>query len=99
MRKCTLPPLWIHVAGNRLDLEHKQILESSQWLDDAIISASQNLLKNQYPAVGSLQPPILASNLAMEPQIGEFVQVLNLHENHWIVVSTIGCQPGFYQCV
>ena len=78
----------------RLDLGHKEVLESSRWLDDAIIAASQNLLKNQHPAVGSLQPPVLASNLAMEPQIGEFVQVLNLRENHWIVVSTIGCQPG-----
>ena len=35
-----------------------------------------------------------ASVLAMEPQAGEFVQVLNLHENHCIVVSTIGCKPG-----
>ena len=87
MGKGTSPPLWCHVAGIRLDLGHKEVLESSRWLDDAIIAASQNLLKNQHPAVGSLQPPVLASNLAMEPQIGEFVQVLNLRENHWIVVS------------
>ena len=99
MGKCTSPPLWVHVAGIRLDLGHKEVLESSRWLDDAIIAASQKLLKNQHPAVGSLQQPVLASNLAMEPQIGEFVQVLNLWENHWIVAYTIGCQASMYMTV
>jgi hypothetical protein len=70
-------------------------LQSSQWVDDQIVTASQNLLHQQHPGVGSLQPPILASQLAMEPQGGrEFVQIVNIGHNHWITLSTIGCQPG-----
>ena len=31
----------------------------------------------------------------MEPQGGrEFVQIVNIGHNHWITLSTIGCQPG-----
>ena len=72
---------------------HKQILQSSRWLDDLLITASQNLLHQQHPEVGSLQPPVLATQLAMEPQGGEFIQIVNI-KNHWITLSTVGCQPG-----
>ena len=64
------------------------------WVDDQLITACQNILKGQHPAIGSLQPAMLASELAMEPQGGEFVQIVNLNENHWITLSTVGCQPG-----
>ena len=93
-RSLKTPSPWCEIAGIRLDSNHKKILESSGWLDDAIITVSQNLLKAQHPAVGSLQPPILATKLAMEPQTGLFVQILNMEENHWLAVSTFRCKPG-----
>ena len=70
------------------------MLETSEWLDDAIITAAQYSLKSQHPAIGGLQPPVLATKLAMEPQTGEFVQILNIQRNHWMLVSTVGCQMG-----
>ena len=66
------------------------ILLSDEWLDD--LSCVQNMLQRKYPAVGGLQPPLLAQKFAMEPQTGEFVQVLNIASNHWITISTIGCK-------
>ena len=30
----------------------------------------------------------------MEPQGGEFVQIVNIHGNHWITPSNVGCKPG-----
>ena len=30
----------------------------------------------------------------MEPQTGEFVQVFNVSGNHWITISTIGCEAS-----
>ncbi len=30
----------------------------------------------------------------MEPQTGEFIQVLNAGSSHWMTVSIIGCAPG-----
>ena len=93
--KKALPPL----NGMRWDIQltdkHRQILQSSQWVDDEIVAASQNLLHQQHPGVGSIQSPILTSQLAMEPQGGrEFVQIVNIGNNHWITLSTVGCQPG-----
>ena len=88
------PSPWCKVGGIQLNQMHKQILQSSRWVDDLTITASQNLLREQHPEVGSLQPPVLAAQLAMEPQGGEFVQLVNINNNHWITLSTVGCQPG-----
>ena len=38
--------------------------------------------------------PSLAQKFAMEPQAGEFVQVLNVNGNHWMTISTVGCTTG-----
>ena len=67
-------------------------LRSGARLDDEIIAVVQNMLKRKYPAVGGLQSPSLGEKFAMEPQAGEFVQVLNVSNNHWITISTIGCE-------
>ena len=86
---------WIEVEDVVLYNSHKQILDSStRWLDDIIIHTAQALLKKQFPMVGSLQPTYLAQKLAMEHQTGEFIQVRNAGNSHWMTVSTIGCAPG-----
>ncbi len=74
--------------------KHSSILESNSWLDDEIVKATQALLKGTYPAVEGLQPPSLGEQFGIEPQPFEFVQVLNDHGNHWITVSTIGCEAS-----
>ena len=89
----TLSP-WCEVGNIKLYQTQKRILESSEWVDDVIINASQNLLRQQHPEIGSLQPPVLATQLSMEPQRGEFVQIVNIGRNHWVTLSTVGCKPG-----
>ena len=89
-----LPDSWLEVAGIHLTAEHLQKLNSVAWVDDLIISAAQNLLKIQNPHIGSLQFPLLANTMALEPQGGEFIQILNINGNHWITISSIGCEPG-----
>ena len=59
-----------------------------------LLQLVQNMLWQKYPAIGGLQPPSLAQKFAMEPQTGEFVQVLNVSGNHWITISTIGCEAS-----
>ena len=86
---------WKICCGIHLTQEDKNILLSSdEWLNDNIVNASQFMLKQQHPVVGGLQSTTLAKSFAMEPQTGEFVQILNINDNHWIAVSTIGCQPS-----
>ena len=46
------------------------------------------------PHIGSLQFPLLANTMGLEPQGGEFIQILNINGNHWITISSIGCEPG-----
>ena len=87
------PSPWCEAGAIKLNQTHQQILKSSRWVDDLLITASQNLLHQQHPEVGSLQPPVLATQLAMEPQGGVFIQIVNI-KNHWITLSTVGCQPG-----
>ena len=65
---------------------------SGKWLNDDIITACQNLLQLQCLAVGGLQHTALSQTFAIEPQAGEFVQISNISESHWITISTtIGC--------
>lgn len=79
----------------KLSLLHKSVLDSKdQWLDDSIITATQNLLKRRFPLIGGVQATILGENLSMESQSGEYVQILCIPINHWICVSTVSCQPS-----
>ncbi len=84
------PDKWCTIGGTELYDYHKKMLEpnSSAWLDDAVIAAFQNILKRQHPKMGSLQSPILATKMAFKPQQGEFVQILNINNNHWITISS-----------
>ena len=59
-----------------------------------MMDKGQALLKAQYPHISGLQSVILAENYALIPQPDEFLQILNVSGNHWILLSTIGCPPA-----
>jgi len=42
--------VWIHSL--HLHIEHKNILQQKVWLDDVIINAGHNLLRNRFPDGG-----------------------------------------------
>ena len=68
-------------------MHHKAILKTSKsWLDDLIITVA---------------PPALSQNLAMILPQEQFVQIVNVNKNHWIALSTVGCQKAcirIYDC-
>ena len=74
--------------------DHQLVLSSNAWLDDKIIDLGQAMLKKQHPHIGGLQSVVLGEKLAFTLQTEEFVQVLNINNNHWIVISTIGCKQA-----
>ena len=89
------PEKWKYCSGVLLYSKHKRILTSrSLWLDDELINAAQSLLKKQHPLISGLQPPALSSQLAMVPPDSEFVQVVNVCNNHWLALSTVGCKQS-----
>ena len=86
---------WVKCCGVSLTTKHRKMLQSKvEWLDDTIITAAQYLLHKQFPHVGGFQMPTLGARFAMEPQAEEFVQILCIRNNHWICVSTVGCEPS-----
>ena len=68
-----------------------QILTSNAWLDDSLMDLGQKLLSQQYPHISGFQLVVLSEKFAFVPQPDEFIQILNLNNNHWILISTIGC--------
>ena len=64
------------------------------WLSDAVIGASQLLLLQHFPKIAGLQPPSLQQTRAFQAHQNEFVQIINVRDCHWCVVSNVGCQDG-----
>ena len=79
-----------------LYVSDRQSLLAGEWLTDAIINCAQTLLKRSYPIMGGLQMTTLGNTLAYTIERGEFVQILNIRQNHWITVTNIGCSANHY---
>ena len=85
---------WKVIGTTHFYSEDEMILKSG-WLNDKIIHASQQLLKQQYPDVLGWQDPILQKTAMFEVLRGkDFVQILNHGGNHWVTVSTVGCRKN-----
>ena len=53
------------------------------------------MLKKQYPNIKGLHATSLSQTLEMvSPPDEEFVQILNVTNNHWIALSTVGCEAS-----
>ena len=82
-------PLYTLTSTNR-----EEVLSPSGWLSDRVIEAAQLLILQQFPHISGLQNPILQQTLTFQVHRGEFVQVINVRNNHWCAVSNIGCGEG-----
>ena len=68
--------------------EDRIILEGESWLNDSIIQAVQDLIREETDLDG-LQTPLHGINFQFKPVNFRviFVQILHVISNHWIVVS------------
>ncbi len=41
-----------------------------------------------------MEPPVLQKVFAFQVHSGEFVQIVHVRNNHWCLVSTVGCESG-----
>ena len=57
--------------------DKETILRDGGWLQDNVITCAQNLLAQQYPHVGGLQPPVLTKRNQFAVQGSQFVQILS----------------------
>jgi hypothetical protein len=87
--------VWVWVGDTKLTQDDKKILTSGEWLTDNHIHAAQVLLKQQYPHISGLHHPILHRTKTYDVlKDQEFVQCVNLGSNHWITISTVGCDAA-----
>ena len=90
-----VPDLWVNNGAYRLTHSDREVvLSPTGWLTDEIICAAQMLLLQFFPNMAGLQPPVLQKVLQFHVHSGEFVQIVHVRNNHWCVVSTVGCDYG-----
>ena len=89
------PVMWVNNGAYCLSHSDQEIVLSRRgWLTDKIIHAAQILLLQFFPDMAGLQPPVLQKVFAFQVHSGEFVQIIHVRNNHWCVVSTVGCETG-----
>ena len=76
------PPPGRWLPNLHLDTADKEICENGGWLTDKHIKAAQDLLKQQFPDVGGLQPTVYGQTGQWDIMAGEGVQILNESNSH-----------------
>ena len=74
--------------------DQRVVVSPTGWLTDKVIAAAQMLLLQHFPNMLGLQPPTLQEVLGFQVHSREFVQIIHVRNNHWCVVSTVGCENG-----
>lgn len=87
-RKAPKVRYWIPELG--LHDRDREILLSTEWLNDRIIDATQQLLKQACPALSGLQQVCHGLTMNYEIEPAEFVQIVHNGHGHWLTIATIG---------
>ena len=66
------------------------MLLNGRWLSDLHINAAQQLLQKQFNDYGGLQSTLYQQKKSLR-KLENCIQILHIHENHWAVITTIGC--------
>jgi len=88
------PILWIDNSLYQLRSSDREMIVSTKWLRDNVITAAQLLIQKDYPRMIGLQPTTLQQTLSFPVYRGDFVQILNIDNIHWCVVTNVGCEDG-----
>ena len=74
--------------------EFDLIASPTGWLDCTIIHEAQTSLQQVNRNIRGFQRPTLGPIRQFDVMSGDFIQILNINNNHWVCVSSIGCPPG-----
>ncbi len=76
-----------------LFVKDKLILQSTEWINDGIINAAQMILKKQFGSdIAGWQSPQCSKKVSLYKVVLDsmpFIQILNVSQCHWIVVSNM----------
>ena len=86
---------WLTTPLYTLKMEKKEeVLSSTGWLSDTVISAAQLLILQEFPRIAGLQNPTVHQCLSFQVLRGEFVQIIHVGGCHWCTISNVGCNDG-----
>ena len=86
---------WVQCGGNILTNYDRKILATGQKLTDQHINFAQTLLRSQFPKLNGLQSTLYQSNAqGFKHNDVHTLQVIHSRGDHWIVATTIQCDPG-----
>ena len=90
--------LWISInAHYHLNEEDKSVISSGGQLTDKHINFALEILKKQFPSLNGLRCTLLLAKqngISMLNSPSNYLQIVHARNNHWIVVSTLGCLPN-----
>ena len=85
----------------RKEVQHHQLAKSDEdvivnggWLSDIHINSAQALIKEKHPYIEGLENCVLAETHGFSVPAGEFIQILNSTGQHWVTLTSIGCEIG-----
>ena len=82
---------WLCIEGSVLTVEDYNIIKNGEWLNDKHINVAQALLLKQFPNLQGLQSCNFAQTLTFDIVSSNSIHIINIFQNHWITISTIGC--------
>ena len=85
---------WVVIDGHALSYDDKLVISNKKWLNDNIIYIGQLLIKRLCPDTNGFYSSQLGKRYQFGKTSSPFIQVLHIKRSHWMVVSTVECEPG-----
>ena len=86
---------WLTIDKHCLSYDDKAIIAGNGLLNDKIMYITQLLIKiHCCQEINGLHSPQLGKNYKFPKTSSPFIQVLHVRRNHWIVASSVNCEPG-----
>ena len=77
----------------QLDSDDRNAIIHGQRLNDKHINYAQGLLSDKFPDVAGLKSTLLQQKIRLDSS-RPFVQILHVHNDHWITVSNLSSEMG-----
>ena len=84
---------WKEQLHCNLTNQDKQDILQGNWLNDNVMSAIMKILQTENSGVSGLQDIVVAQNDGCSLCSKKFVQIINIRNNHWVVITNISKAP------
>ena len=79
---------------HHLGKNEEEIIINGGWHSDIYINCAQSLITKKHQYIGGLENCGLAETCSFSVPTSEFIQILNSTGQHWVTLTSIGCELG-----